>query len=418
MKKNITFLLLLAGIVSFTQIASARYKKVLFIGNSYIYTNNMPEILAGLCTANNDTLEKDQNTIGGYTLQQHSTDATTESLINSNNWDVVIFQEQSQRPAFPPLLVSLDVYRYADTLNRKVKRHNSCSEVMFMMTWGYKNGDASNCNFYPDMCTYQGMQSRLRESYLEMGLNNNANVAPVGAAWKMARDSFPGMDLYSPDESHPNMNGSYLEACVLYASIYHKTPIGNSFTAGLSVTDATKLQVIAAEVTLDSLEQWQQYGNMALSNHTYTQSGNTITFQNLSKRATSYTWNFGDGNTSTMQDPVYTYAADGIYTVTLAAENNCNSEVSTSTINTYPDAVANIENLNATYVYLQDGRNYLKLDNKNGFNKVSVYDINGKEVISRRLAKGDDNILLQIAPGMYIYKLYGATLVTGKFSQQ
>lgn len=49
----------------------------------------------------------------------------------------------------------------------------------------------------------------------------------------------------------------------------------------------------------------------------YTVEGRTVTFENLSKDATSYSWDFGDGNTSTEENPVHTYAADGKYTVVL-----------------------------------------------------------------------------------------------------
>ncbi len=46
-----------------------------------------------------------------------------------------------------------------------------------------------------------------------------------------------------------------------------------------------------------------------------------VTFSNFSQNATSYSWNFGDGNTSSDKDPVYTYASGGDYTVTLTASN-------------------------------------------------------------------------------------------------
>ncbi len=45
--------------------------------------------------------------------------------------------------------------------------------------------------------------------------------------------------------------------------------------------------------------------------------GRTVTFKNNSKDAISYNWNFGDGNSSTMENPIHTYANDGTYTVVL-----------------------------------------------------------------------------------------------------
>jgi Zn-dependent metalloprotease len=46
----------------------------------------------------------------------------------------------------------------------------------------------------------------------------------------------------------------------------------------------------------------------------------TINFQNLSNNATTYTWYFGDGQTSTDQTPAHTYSANGTYSVSLAID--------------------------------------------------------------------------------------------------
>jgi len=59
------------------------------------------------------------------------------------------------------------------------------------MTWGRKNGDAGNGAFHPPICTYEGMQQKLRERYMQMTTDNNANTSPAGVAWKTVRDSFP-----------------------------------------------------------------------------------------------------------------------------------------------------------------------------------------------------------------------------------
>lgn len=47
-----------------------------------------------------------------------------------------------------------------------------------------------------------------------------------------------------------------------------------------------------------------------------------VTFTNFSQNATSYMWDFGDGNTSTEKDPVHTYASSGDFTVKLTASNS------------------------------------------------------------------------------------------------
>ncbi len=73
-------------------------------------------------------------------------------------------------------------------------------------------------------------------------------------------------------------------------------------------------------------------GQAPTSAFTRTISGNTVTFANTSTNATSWLWNFGDGNTSTMQNPTHTYANSGSYTVTLQSTNTCGMESSSQTI--------------------------------------------------------------------------------------
>lgn len=61
-----------------------------------------------------------------------------------------------------------------------------------------------------------------------------------------------------------------------------------------------------------------------ISDFDYSVDGLTVSFNNLSTQASSYIWNFDDGNTSSAENPVHTYAQGGFYEVTLNASNpNC-----------------------------------------------------------------------------------------------
>jgi PKD repeat protein len=66
-----------------------------------------------------------------------------------------------------------------------------------------------------------------------------------------------------------------------------------------------------------------------------------VTFTNNSIGATSYLWDFGDGNTSTDSDPIHTYAAEGDYTVTLTATNECGDVSSTQSVSINSMTTAN-----------------------------------------------------------------------------
>ncbi|MGD1844674.1 MAG: PKD domain-containing protein [Salibacteraceae bacterium] len=70
-----------------------------------------------------------------------------------------------------------------------------------------------------------------------------------------------------------------------------------------------------------------------------------VDFTNTSINATSYDWDFGDGNTSTDASPTHTYAMDGSYTVTLTASNPAGEmDVAMSTINVSPPSNVMITN--------------------------------------------------------------------------
>jgi len=56
---------------------------------------------------------------------------------------------------------------------------------------------------------------------------------------------------------------------------------------------------------------------------TYTTAGLTVTFNSSNSQADTWLWNFGDGQTSFLPNPVHTYAASGTYTVTLTVTTDC-----------------------------------------------------------------------------------------------
>lgn len=243
-------------ILIYFSVSAQESKKILFIGNSYTAVNDLPGTVQQIALSLGDTVYKDANTPGGYTFQLHSVNATTIAKINSMNWDYVVLQAQSQEPAFDPAQVAIDTYPYADSLSKFVYDNDSCSKVLFYMTWGRKNGDAANCPFYPVICTYEGMQYRLRQSYLEMAQNNNAEVSPVGVVWRTIRQTDSTIELYQADESHPSLAGTYVAACTFYCSVFHKNLFGAHIPAGLDTGQAIYIQQVAQSIVFDSLNIW------------------------------------------------------------------------------------------------------------------------------------------------------------------
>ncbi|MCB0477310.1 MAG: PKD domain-containing protein [Crocinitomicaceae bacterium] len=395
MKKTLIALFTLSSLVLFGQT-----KKVLFLGNSYTYVNNMPQIVSDLANSKGKTLVFDSNTIGGYRLLNHSSDATSLAKIASNDWDYVVIQGQSQEGAFPDGQLASEVYPHAAILNDSVKSNNACSESMFFMTWGRENGDASNCGFYPPFCTYDGMQSRLKYAYKNMADQNDGSVAPVGEAWRYLRTNYPLIDLYNADESHPSPAGSYLAACVFYVSIFRESITGSTYLGGLPQADATIIQDVASMTVLDSLDQWNIGAYDAQADFTFSGTGMTVDFVNASTNGTDYYWDFGDMNNTTTSDPSHTYSATGTYNVMLVANNGCTADTTYQNV----DLASLSVDENSMEIKIWNDANQIRIFSDFQIESYTIVSMNGSKVKEGRIVGNTLNID-QLEKGIYLLRL-------------
>jgi PKD repeat protein len=140
-----------------------------------------------------------------------------------------------------------------------------------------------------------------------------------------------------------------LAACTFYASIFKKTAVGSTYwpTAIDSLT-ALSLQQIGSSTVLDSLAIW----NIFNSDFTFNQIGDSVSFTNLSSNYESVLWDFGDGQTSTAENPTHIYTLNGSYTVTLTAITNTACTENTQTLIITVSSTA-IDELKATKQLLQ-----------------------------------------------------------------
>ena len=213
--------LILIAFVILSAFCFAQTKSILFIGNSYTYFNGGVDVmLKNISLAEGDTLYTESLTVGSASFSTFCNNPETFNRIRSRAWDYVVLQEQSQLPSFPPSQVETECYPFAKRLCDSIRANDSCTQILFFMTWGRENGDQSNCANYEPLCTYDGMQQRLRESYVQMADDNNAIAVPVGLAWKYVRDNYPEIDLYHSDESHPSVAGTYLAALTFCSVIF------------------------------------------------------------------------------------------------------------------------------------------------------------------------------------------------------
>ena len=356
---------------------------VLFVGNSYTYYNNLPQLISNIALSFGDTVNTESSTPGGASFFGHVNNATTLAKINQQPWDYVVLQDQSQKPSLSPTYVATNVYPYATQLVDAIQLNNSCTEPVFYMTWGRKNGDASNCAAYPPVCTYLGMQQRLRESYLEMGTTNSATVSPVGMAWKNYMELDSITDLYNADESHPSIYGSYLAACTFYATIFKKSPIGSTFIPSqIDPNTGYLMQEVAANTVLDSLSTW----NVFNADFETDSSSNSIVFTNLSSNYDSLTWFFGDGMQSNDVHPSHTYSSSGVYQIQLVIYTNqgCLSDTASYTYNISSSNDVPNQTVDDVYVYPNPFSASITIEISSFYKNIYIqlFDLSGNLLLS------------------------------------
>jgi hypothetical protein len=220
------------------------------------------------------------------------------------------------------------VFPYAHSLDSMVDLYNPCGHTTFYMTWGRKNGDASNCAVWPPVCTYDGMDSLLRMRYRMMADTNHALLSPVGWVWHYLRQNNPSIELYAADESHPSLAGSYAGACCFYTLFFKKDPNLITFDTSLNASDALIIRNTVHDIVYDSLSKWNVGRWDPVANFVAGYNGLQVDFTDLSLYADNWTWDFGDGSTSSLQYPSHTYSVAGSFNVKLKA---CHCEICDST---------------------------------------------------------------------------------------
>lgn len=258
---------------------------ILFVGNSYTISNNLPAAVAAVYEAAGSSATAAKVASGGLTLASHADRAADESsdwhtklVTEAADREWVVLQDQSQVPGFPQTesmwVASRDGAQY---LNGLVA--DAGAETVFFLTWGYRDGDSMNEWMYPD---FTAMLGRISDGYASYAAactteDRTAWVAPVGHAFAVVHDDIlsGGEEptaagslfhrLYSSDGSHPSALGTQLAAYVFYASLTGETPVGLPAPAGIDADVAATLQEAAASAvfsTTDDFEfPWESSGD-------------------------------------------------------------------------------------------------------------------------------------------------------------
>src|ERR1700730_15137024 len=225
-------------------------KTEIFIGNSFFYYNNgMPGHVALLEKAADPDRKQDYHatmvTIGGSGFDWHDVESYfrpnaigSYSFDDHNKvvfdkrdklFDVAVMMDCSQCPIHPRLKTVFTEFARKDS--DIVRAHGA--RPVFFMSWAYADK--------PEMT------AQLAEAYTIAGNANGALVIPAGLAFAHALSKQPELNLYAPDKRHPSLAGTYLASCVVFSALTGRSPVGNSYLAGVDAPAATVLQTVAWE---------------------------------------------------------------------------------------------------------------------------------------------------------------------------
>ena len=229
-------------------------KTEMFVGNSFFYYNNgLPGHVSLLEKAadptNKAAYRTTMVTIGGSGFDWHDMESyfRPKSVgyysFDDNNvvvfnkpgkiFDAAVMMDCSQCPIHPQLK---SVFTDYAKKNAAIVRSHDAIPVFFM-SWAYEDK--------PEMT------QELAEAYTVAGNDNDALVIPAGLAFARMRAKQPELNLYQPDKRHPSLAGTYLASCVSFAALTGRSPVGNSYHAGLDAPTAAILQQVAWETVQD-----------------------------------------------------------------------------------------------------------------------------------------------------------------------
>jgi hypothetical protein len=177
---------------SFAQAKEKKAIRVLFVGNSFTYFFNLPQVVSSMGKSQGVEIITRQSTVGGSTLEEHWKElkgTRTRKLLDSLQWDYVVLNNHS--------LVTVDAPdEFMDYSTKFIELVRSKgAEPIIMQTWGYKSNPLL---IRPIIAGYSKLAESTKSAYV-----------PAGELFMEARKWRPDLELFQ-DDKHPSSNGTYM----------------------------------------------------------------------------------------------------------------------------------------------------------------------------------------------------------------
>ena len=175
-----------------------RKLRILFIGNSHTYYNDMPDMVARRFREQGYDCEVTMIAHGGWFLEQHVQEPDVKFNILHGHYDYVVLQEHSH-----PFGPEEKLFNAVRQLNEWICEANA--KTLLYMTWAKKDE--------PDQ------QERMTKAFYQIAEEIGAMLAPVGELWWQYRKEHPEVEMYADDNAHASKEGSEFAACCIWNTI-------------------------------------------------------------------------------------------------------------------------------------------------------------------------------------------------------
>ena len=223
-------------------------ERILYIGNSYLYYNDslhnhVRRMLEEVYKKEIDTSNYKSVTISGSRSWHHN---INHPLNHTNIGAKKPFQLVILQGGSGETNTKSERKIFSNEIKKMVKKvHEYGAEAALYMIHAYvEPHDKANPRMIED----------IKKMYIDAGNKNNALVIPVGIAFENAYKVKPGIALHKPfDGSHPSLLGTYLAACVVFASITQQSPLEIDYNYYGEISNSYKvfLQEVAHKTVED-----------------------------------------------------------------------------------------------------------------------------------------------------------------------
>jgi hypothetical protein len=175
-------------------------KKILFVGNSLTYYNDLPSLVAKVGKDRGVEIKTDMIAYPNYALEDHWNDGAMQTLIATKKYDFVVVQQGPSSQADGRAML-LD---YGARIKSLCITHNA--KLAFFMVW-------------PAFANYSTFDGVIK-NYGDAAAATSSLLCPVGKLWKDHFQATGDYSYYGPDMFHPSLKGSENAALIIFKTLF------------------------------------------------------------------------------------------------------------------------------------------------------------------------------------------------------